>query len=52
VAPDAEVTALSPKGELRLDTHSSGKEGMLGVDVADETNISFAQAYCDCVGLG
>jgi hypothetical protein len=52
VAPDADVMALFPKDDLRIDTHSSGEEGMLGVDVADGANISFAQAYYDCVGLG
>jgi hypothetical protein len=52
VAPDADVIALFPKGELWSDTHSSSEECMLGVDVADGANISFAQAYYDCVGLG
>jgi hypothetical protein len=52
VAPDADVIALFPKGELRSDTHSSGEKGMLSVDVAARANISFAQAYCDCVRVG
>jgi hypothetical protein len=52
VALDVDVIALFPKGELWSDTHSSSEECMLGVDVADGANISFAQAYYDCVGLG
>jgi hypothetical protein len=44
VASDAEVAALYAKGELRLDTHSSGEEGMIGVDVAAGANASLAQA--------
>jgi hypothetical protein len=51
VAPDAEVAALFPNGELRLDPHSSGEEGMLGVDVAAGANTFLAQAYDDCVGV-
>jgi hypothetical protein len=39
--PDAEVAALFPKGELRLETHSSG-EGVVGVDIPTRENTSFA----------
>jgi hypothetical protein len=39
--PDAEVAAPSPKGELRLGTHSSG-EGVVGVDIPTRENTSFA----------
>jgi hypothetical protein len=52
VAPDAEFAALFPKGELRLGTHSSGENGMLGFDAATGANTFLAQAYYDCVGLG
>jgi hypothetical protein len=52
VAPNAEVPALFPKGELPSDTHSSGEEGMLSVDVAAGANKLLAQAYYDRVGVG
>jgi hypothetical protein len=39
--PDAEVAGPSPKGELWLETHSSG-EGVVGVDIPTRENTAFA----------
>jgi hypothetical protein len=46
-----EVAAPFPRGELQLETHSSG-EGVVGVDIPTRENTSFAQAYCNGVGVG
>jgi hypothetical protein len=52
VAPDADVIALFPKGELRSDTHSSSEECMLGFVVAAGVNTFLAQTCYECVRVG
>jgi hypothetical protein len=52
MAPDAEVAALFPHGELRLDTHSSLEEGMLDFDFAARAKTSLVRASYDCIGMG